>query len=216
MQESIARTAPVSLESGTRHGIFDGIKRWIVGATGVLLVLPAMVNSGIDVYKAVLKLPRTEVERISAELYKKYFEREPVAERTVQISRVSGVLDLRVAVYQDGDVLVKGGGVEHWVPFTQMSPTRASWSLISNAVAESVRIRPPTDNRGVVAFRAESRLSGSVLTREKLYSDGILEQRKVDINSGRVLSESFFQVDKPQSLEGFKIPTERALKIEIP
>ena len=39
------------------------IRTWIVGLTAVVVVLPALINGGIDVYRSILNIPRTDAER---------------------------------------------------------------------------------------------------------------------------------------------------------
>ena len=50
---------PASGQASPRRGIPSslGLKGWIVKITGVLVVLPALLNAGYDVYAAAAKVP---------------------------------------------------------------------------------------------------------------------------------------------------------------
>ncbi len=63
--------------STARPTDFDRARAWIAGLTGVLVVVPALINAGIDIYAAFAKLPKTEAERATVELFKKEHAVDP-------------------------------------------------------------------------------------------------------------------------------------------
>ena len=87
----MAETSPVSVTG--RVTAPDKDRSWanvvrsnVLAATGVLLVVPALLNAGYDIYAAAMKLPRTETERTNDALFRKYFNKPPVAVMPVRRS----------------------------------------------------------------------------------------------------------------------------------
>src|SRR5215831_7175778 len=52
---------------------------------------------------------RSESERINVELFKKYFNKQPVTVLPVPIKRSNGTVDVRFSIYDEGDVYVEIG-----------------------------------------------------------------------------------------------------------
>src|SRR5438105_8776000 len=100
-----------------------GLKTWILGATAVLVVLPAMINAGVDVYKVVLNIPTSDSERVNAELFKKYFNKPAVTSFPVPIKNSVGVVEVRFSIYEEGDVFVEFGKNSQWFPFPRTTTT---------------------------------------------------------------------------------------------
>ena len=90
-------------------------KDWIVGLTAVLVVLPALINAGIDVYKAALNIPKTDAEQVNIELFKKYFNKPPVAAFRVPIKYSLGTAEAKFSIYEEGDVFVEYGSSSQWL-----------------------------------------------------------------------------------------------------
>lgn len=91
-----------------------------MGFTGVLVVLPALVNSFYEVYVSLAKVPKTETQKINDELFKRYFNKKPVLSFPVPVKRDSGAVEAIFAVYEEGDVYmnlaneVNGSLFPHW------------------------------------------------------------------------------------------------------
>ena len=75
-------------------------RNWIVGLTAVVVVLPSLINGGIDVYKALLSIPKTNAERANSELFKKYFNKSPVTVFPVPIKYSVGIVEAKFSIYR--------------------------------------------------------------------------------------------------------------------
>lgn len=173
--------APRTAMQGTPPG---GLKGWIVKATGVLVVLPALLNAGYDVYATAMKLPRTDAERANEQLFRKYFNKPPLAVMPVPVRNGLGTTDARFSVYEEGEVYVEFGGRSQWFPFPRAdAPQRLGWLPMGAAHAQSAQ---PTAQRPAIASQ-QGAISGNVLTRSTVYTDGTTERRTIDIRSGATL-----------------------------
>lgn len=186
---------------------FSRFKGWIVGLTSVLVVLPALINTGHDIYSSLLKLPRTEAERINERLFREYFKKQPVATIPVPIKQNNGTVEVRFAIYEKGDVFVEFGNFTQWFPF----PARdgednktLGFSLISSAFAQS----PPAP-KGEGRFQQADQIQGDALIREKTYENGVVEKQVIDPRSGDILNSSARQTDQKQ----VAVPASRALPV---
>jgi hypothetical protein len=170
--------------SHKREESASGIRSWIVKATGVLLVVPALLNAAYDVYANVQKLPRTDAERLNTELFKKYFNKEPLARLPISITNEAGSENVKIAIYEGGEIFVEVGRASRWFVFTKADkPDRVSFSLVSTAFAQT----SATSGQAAIASQKDA-ISGSTLIRSRTYTDGRTEQRKIDIRSGMTLS----------------------------
>jgi hypothetical protein len=166
--------------------VWSKAKDWIVGLTAVLVVLPALINAGIDVYKAALNIPKTDAEQINMELFKKYFNKPPVAAFPVPIKYSLGTAEAKFSIYEEGDVFVEYGNSSQWFPFPKPLTTRAAnVSFISQAIAQQANAA-----RGIGAYRQTDRFDGPTLARERVYDNGVIEQQRIDPRSGEILEQA--------------------------
>jgi hypothetical protein len=107
----------------------------IVSVTAFLVVIPALINGGIDVYKAAANVPKTIYEINNYELFKKHFKHKPVLSQPIPIKTSEITVDMLLEVYENGDIFVKYGEFEQWFPFK--SPAKTSWVLFKDAYAET-------------------------------------------------------------------------------
>lgn len=162
-----------------------GLKGWIVKATGVLLVIPALLNAGYDIYATAAQLPRTDAERTNEQLFRKYFNKPPLAVMPVPVKTGLGTTDARFSVYEEGEVYVEFGGRSQWFPFPRADAAqRLGWLPMGAALAQAVPV--PAPQRPAIASQ-QGAISGSVLTRSTVYVDGTTERRTIDIRSGATL-----------------------------
>lgn len=170
-----------------------GLAALIVKATGVLLVVPALINAAYDVYAAALKLPRTDAEKVNTELFKKYFNKQPLAVMPLPVKNHIGTVDARFAIYEEGEIYVEFGKFSQWFPFPKTEQTAvAGFSLIPSAFAQTPQ-RPPLPTQRTIASQQES-IAAGVLLRSRVYSDGTTETRRIDIRSGSTLSVNFGKI----------------------
>jgi hypothetical protein len=157
------------------------IRTWIVGLTAIVVVLPALINGGIDVYKSILNIPRTDAERTNSELFEKHFNKPPVAVLPVSVKTDLGTVDMKLSIYDEGDIYVEYGTHTRW--FASPVQKTASLSLISSAYAQGSAGQSKTGE-----YRQVDKLMGNKIVRERYYSDGTKETYVIDRNTGAIQS----------------------------
>lgn len=169
---------------------FTHLKLWVTGLLGVLVVLPSLINAGLDVYSSLLKLPKTEAERINEKLFREYFGKQPVATVPVPIKQNNGIVEVRFAIYDKGDVFVEFGSFSQWFPFPAgqgEAKKPVSFSLMSSAYAQAPTSASP---QGVGQYKQTDKIHGGALVREKIYENGVIENQVIDTRSGDILDSS--------------------------
>jgi len=161
---------------------FASLKGWLLGLTSVLVVLPALINSGIDVYAAFAKLPKSEAEKINVTLFRKYFNKQPVAAFPVPIKQSNGTVEVRFSVYEEGDVFVEFGRFTQWFPFPSAGgPGPVAFSLFPQAHAQANALP-----RGAGAYEQSDRIKGDVIVRERVFQNGVTERYTVNPRTGDI------------------------------
>lgn len=165
---------------------FEVVKSWIVGLTGVFLVIPALVNGGIDIYSSWQKLPKTKAEQLNEVLFKKYFKKQPVAAFPVPIKQSNGTVEVKFSVYDEGDVYVEFGDFYQWFPFPGTDKkTVASFLIVDTAIAQE---QPQL--RGFGRFQQSEQFTGANISRERLYENGVIERSTLNPKTGAILESS--------------------------
>ena len=193
----------LSDQAGTTSGPWVKVKGWVVGLTSVLVVIPALINAGFDIYSAALNVPKTESERINAELFRHYFNKEPLVTMPVPITTDRGTTTMKLSVYQAGDIYIEYGDYTRWFPI----PVRkqASFSLVSNAYAQ-----PSLPKQGEGAYSQTDRIEDNKIVRERIYSNGVKETIIINRNTGKIENKTISQIAK-QSPELPKRPEVKIL-----
>ncbi len=176
---------------------FTHLKLWLTGLIGVLVVLPSLVNAGLDVYSSLLKLPKTEAERINERLFRDNFGKQPVATIPVPIKQNNGLVEVRFQIYDKGDVFVQFGNFSQWFPFPSPdgeAKTPLGFSLMSNAYA----VMPPQP-QGVGQYQQTDKMQDGSILRETTYENGVVESQVIDTRSGDILDSSARKIE-PKSL----------------
>jgi hypothetical protein len=170
----------LSAQAGAPLGLWVKMKGWVVGLTSVLVVIPALINAGLDIYNSALNIPRTESERINAELFKYYFNKEPIVTMPVPITTNLGTTTMKLSVYETGDVYIEYGDYTRWFPITGRKQA-SSLSLVSTAYAQS---SPPKQGEG--AYSQMDRIEENKILRERYYSNGVKETIIINKNTGKI------------------------------
>lgn len=179
-----------SLDIQARTARWKGV---LAGVTAVLVGVPATINAVYDIYVAAAKLPRTDVERVNAQLFQKYFGKQPIVEMPVPVKNSFGTVQARFAVYEEGDVFVEFGNQTQWFAFPRQ-PAKHDLSflglVIPSAHADQAGpaaplAAPPPKYR---LYSQEGNVSGSTWYRTRVYQDGAVERSEIDIRTGRVLN----------------------------
>lgn len=170
---------------------FERMKNWLIGVTGVLVVIPALVNGAFDVYASVVNLPKTDAERINVELFKKYFNKPPVATVPVPIKQNHGIVEVRFQVFDEGDVYVEYGNFTQWFPFPKETADsrKIAFNFISNAIARQT----PLYGKG--ALTQQESLRNGRLIRERTWRNGVAERLEIDTRTGDVISRNTRRID---------------------
>jgi hypothetical protein len=155
------------------------IRNWIVKITAVLVVLPSLMNAGMDIYNTLLNIPRTQSEQINSDLFKEHFNKPPVVAVPVPIKTNMGTINMRLSVYEDGDVFAEYGNYSQWFPFPEQET--ASLSLISTVYAFTPS--PVLKDKNYIQ---QDVFKDSVIKRERYYPDGTKESYKVNTNTGKI------------------------------
>jgi len=177
-------------------------KNWIVGLTGVLLVIPALLNSGIDIYNILLNIPRTAAEKHNTELFAKHFNQEPVVSLPVPVRQGSATYEAKFSIYKEGDIYVEYGDMTQWFPFPKTRGADAApFSLIASAYAEE----PATQI--AAAYKQTESIEDGYLIRNKVYDSGVTEKQVIDMKTGKIVEQSQSTTPEPPSTSTADVAT---------
>lgn len=189
---------------------------WVLKATGVLVVLPALVNGAHDVWVAVADLPKTEAQRQNERLYRDYFGQQPVQAIPVSVKAGAGTtIEARVSIWERGDVLVEYGGFTQWFPFPgpPSAPPRTkvgSFSLLPSAHAQAV----PLKGRG--AYTQSDSLEQGAIVRERAFSNGVVERSTLDPKTGEILNATAHAASAPvAAAQGKSVPEAAPIVVDL-
>lgn len=161
---------------------FASVKGWVVGLTSVLVLIPAVINAGIDIYASFAKLPKSEAERTNVALFQKYFNKQPVAAFPVPIKQSNGTVEVRFSVYEEGDVFVEFGRFTQWFPFPSAGgPGPVAFSLFPQAHAQA-----SAPLRGSGSYEQSDRIKGDAIVRERVFQNGVTERFTLDPRTGDI------------------------------
>jgi len=165
------------------------LTKWIVGLTGVLVVVPSLINSGKTIWEEVNKVPRTDAERINVELFKKYWQQKPISETPLRITRGNVNYQVNFSVYGEGDVFIQYGKMTQWFAFpsqSEPSPFAAQTGLlISKAYAGELASYQQING----GFTQQDSFDGGNAIREKMYFNGLKERQIIDMRTGIIIDQ---------------------------
>ncbi len=158
------------------------LKGFIAALTAVLVVLPALVHSGIDVYNAVYNIPKGIKEKNNAELFQKHFRESPVFTAPVTVKGGGDTRQVSIDVYGNGDIFVLYGTNGQWFPFS------AELSAPAALLVRAAYAGPSTAPVGSGSYVQTVTMDNGTVTQERIYANGVKETVRLDKNSGRILS----------------------------
>ena len=173
---------------------FTRFKGWIVGLTSVLIVLPALIHAGVDLYSEWRRLPRTGAEEINIRLNAENFGKEPIMKFPVPVKQNNGTVEVRFAIYEKGDVRVEFGKYTQWFPFPLQDgqvEKKVEFRLVSSAFAQG-----QTQLQGRGDYQETEKIQGETIQREKTFENGVVETQVVDPRSGDILNSSSRKTDQ--------------------
>jgi hypothetical protein len=172
----------MSLPNDQTSSAWFRLRSWIIGITAVLVVMPAMINAGIDVYRALLDIPRTDAERTNAKLFKKYFNKPPVTSFPVPIKNASGTVAAKFSIYEEGDIFIEFGNSSQWFPFPKEKSGQVSaFSIIKPALADD---QAPL--RGIGRYQQNDQMDKNTIIRQRTYENGVQETQRIDTRTGKI------------------------------
>ncbi|TFW35558.1 hypothetical protein [Massilia horti] len=117
-------------------------KTWLGSLTGrltritaVLVACVALLNGAIDLGKIVAHIPIGDRERLNSELFRINFGKKPIVEQPLEVATSNMKVPLLLQVFPSGDLFVRYGNFEQWLPFTSVKV--ASVSILPEAYAQS-------------------------------------------------------------------------------
>lgn len=172
---------PPEQETQTR---WSKLTNWLVGLTSVLVVIPALINAGIDIYGAWNKIPRTESEKANLRLFQKYFGKQPIAAYPLPVKQGSAIQQVKFSIFEEGDVFVEYGSFTQWFPFPTQPEKRDSEGLaiISDAIAQDY-------SQAYGPYQQSDSLQGGNLLRQRAYQNGVNERQVIDTRTGRIVEQ---------------------------
>jgi len=165
---------------------------WVGKVTGGLVILTALINGTVDLYRAINNIPTSQSERDNKEYYEKYFGKKPVFQGDVPLNTDSGKVTIGLEVHSQGDILVKYGTRSQWFPFPNRGSSDVAFNFISAAYAEN---DIDGSNRYPLATldtykQFETQEKGNIV-RTKYFSSGELQVLTIDPVTGNItVSES--------------------------
>ncbi len=216
----VAPTAKVTDWLKSTQGIFAGI-------LAILVVLPSIINAGLDIYVTLFNIPRTIAEQYNQELFQEHFQKQPIHTGSTVIKTAEGAeLTIKLSVYDDGDIYVEYGNYSQWFPFKSsdnsaalldwlMSPAYAETIVLGQAEqAEPQRRMSPCEfeernhnqsaEHQVGSFaplhyytQKDAQQNKREFRRERIYDDGCKEILRIDINSGRIIDRELQRTELP-------------------
>jgi len=159
------------------------VKNWIVGLTSVLVVIPALIYSGFDIYEIWQEIPQTKSEKSNKELYQKYFGKQPMQVIPVPIKKGDATYQVQFSIYKEGDIFVEYGKMTQWFPFPIISAlNKYDFSPISSAYASDKKIAQPAGK-----YILRDKIDGGLLIRNKIYESGAQIQQSINIRTGKII-----------------------------
>lgn len=108
----------------------------VVGATALVMAVVALVNGAMDLYNAIAKVPTNKYDKTNDALFRKHFGKSPLLKQPFNIQSASATVEMLLEVYETGDIFVRYGDFQQWLPFPPLRMGDSS-SIISEAYAQA-------------------------------------------------------------------------------
>lgn len=164
--------------SAPKSSGFGKVTSWIAGITGILIVVPALINAGADVWASLANLPKSEAEKANVVLFKKHFGNDPLHRGEIPIKTALGTMKMELEVHSGGDIFVRYGQRSQWFQSPVIKVVSIP-SFIGTAHAASEKVRPTLRFRQLDTFR------NGAIHRERYYTDGSKRTYVIDPATGK-------------------------------
>ena len=173
---------PKNIENPVEHSpTLARLKKLIVAVTGVLVVIPALINAGIDIYYSIQNIPASDSERTNLRLYERYMGKPAVFEGAVPVKTETGTLNISLEIYGGGDIFVRYGERSQWFP-APMENISFNFSAIEKSFAETNQDSQPSNTEN---FFKRDLQKGKLIQREYYLQDGIKKTYTIDPTTGQ-------------------------------
>jgi hypothetical protein len=109
----------------------------ILAVTAAVTALAALVNGVIDLYQKVANVPTNVYDRTNDQLFRKNFSHQPpLVSQPVLIKSANVTVEMLLQVYDTGDVFVRYGDFQQWLPFKALKTARLS--LVADLLAQGL------------------------------------------------------------------------------
>jgi hypothetical protein len=120
-------------------------------------------------------------------------DQQPVATFPVPIQQHHGAVEVRVSVFDGGDVYVEFGHLTQWFPFPAGEPRPAApFSFMPVAVAREL-----VNLRGFGRYEQRDRVEDQRLVRERHWENGVIETLTLNPRTGDIVSRGTRQPVTP-------------------
>lgn len=203
----------------------------ITSIIAILVVIPSMINAVVDVYVTILDIPSSLPEQNNQRLFKAHFEESPAHTGVGTIRTERGDLNVKLNVYENGDIYIEYGKFSQWFPFDPESVApeegesvgwlmRSAYAEVATALSpcEVVQNEEGDDKPQLAMHRyiqQENQVKTGKLQRVRIYDDGCKETLFVEINSGKILSRQLITVELTDDLKT-KLEGERSVEMFAP
>lgn len=189
--------------------IFARMKKWIKGATGVVILVPPLIIGVKNIYGEFVGSARAPQEIVNAKNFETYEPDDAVHEK--EMSWNGNQHPVKVEVFEGGKILVRYGVRSQWFesPENQLqTPPEHSMldffvSVLNVFVSTSNAQGVPAETPTLIAKR--SVMTRAIIEYEAYYNDGTLKTKTVDKRTGNW--------SRPKTGQWTEIP-EDAKKIE--
>jgi hypothetical protein len=172
----------------------------VIGVTALIAALVGLVNGAIDLYRAIAKVPTNIYEKANDELFKKNFGKQPIVSQPVSITSSSITVEMLLQVFDSGDVFVRYGDLQQWLPFKPLKTTARS--LISEALAQtSLPLPAPMQKGGTAPYSQRIIIDIDKLKQEQIEKSSRDREQKPNIIEKSYLLEKL-KDDHPNLFTG--------------
>jgi hypothetical protein len=185
-------------------GFFSKWTGKLTGLVGLLIGVPALINSVGDVWVSWNDLPIGDKEKTNSILFKRHWKESPIHTKQIIIEAQGKQIPITLDVYRNGNIFLDYGGTGQWFAHKKLDLSENQFSLISSAHAEEATIKIKLrgiEPSPVIIVNEED--DNKNIVRSKVLDDGSIEKTTLDPNTAKTLS--FEVIPAP---EGIKKPIE--------
>ena len=155
---------------------------------GILVGTLAIGNGVVDLIERLVVIPdKNETMHLAL------ITQSPIFSETVEIQpdpKLALRMDINVKIYKTGDIIIESGDTIKLLPFDLLSQHGSHSSFMSAMAAELSQRTINGKTYDIIELRfveAKKILSNGNLEQERIYEDGTVETKIIDIRSNKIL-----------------------------